>query len=268
MKLQFADSNSFRELKVASTGRINANRISVWCLVLRLAAIAMTCLAGTAALADQAEELADGETLWEYCAFCHNADGLGQQRSDAPKLAGDQAWYTERQLRNFRTRVRGYHPEDIPGLSMAVYATPLFNDDAIRNVAAYIESLPAEPANPSPDRMRNRPRERPYQWDSQFASSVTPSEPDITVGEKLYQGCAACHGKNAEGIRELNAPRIDNKQDWYLTRQLKYFMYGARGTHEDDEFGRQMAEQLGLESDQDIADVVAYLMSISKGPMY
>lgn len=253
---------------MASSGISRTCLVSVWDLVLGIAGIAMISLPGNSTLADQAEELADGERLWEYCAFCHNADGLGQQRSDAPKLAADQAWYTERQLRYFQAKIRGYHPEDIPGLAMSVYSAPLFNDDAIRNVAAYIESLPAEPENPRPDRMRNRPRERPYQWDSQFASTETEREPDIAIGEKLYEGCAACHGENAEGIRTLNAPRIDNKQDWYLTRQLKYFMYGARGTHEDDVYGRQMADQLGLETDQDIADVVAFLMSMAKGPMY
>ncbi len=230
--------------------------------------IAIGLVSAAAALADQADELADGARLWEYCAFCHNADGLGQEISDAPKLAGDQAWYTERQLRNFKQRIRGYHPEDIPGLSMAVYAVPLFNDAAIRNVAAHIESLPVAPENPGPDRTRNRPRGRPYQWDSQFAVTETDREPDVATGEKLYQGCAVCHAENAEGISDLNAPRIDNKQSWYLVRQLKYFMYGARGTHEDDVFGRQMAEQLGLQSDQDIADVVAYLMTLSKGTMY
>lgn len=53
-------------------------------------------------------DLAAGENLWRYCAFCHNADGLGQARSDAPKLAGDAAWYAERQLQEpARSRLPG-----------------------------------------------------------------------------------------------------------------------------------------------------------------
>jgi cytochrome c2 len=45
-------------------------------------------------------------------------------------------------------------------------------------------------------------------------------------------------------------------------------LYGARGTQEDDSIGKQMAAQIGLESDQEIADVVAYIMTLSKGPFY
>jgi cytochrome c oxidase subunit 2 len=80
--------------------------------------------------------------------------------------------------------------------------------------------------------------------------------------------CAVCHGEQGEGNQEMNGPRLDNKQDWYLIRQLKYFKYGARGVHEDDTYGKQMAELGTPETDQDIVDVVAYIMTLSKGPMY
>ena len=124
-----------------------------------LAAILATMLhAGTALSQEHEVDIEAGEKLWEFCAFCHNAGGLGQQRSDAPKVAGDPAWYTERQLKKFRTRVRGSHPEDQPGLQMVVYAYPLIDDAAIRNMAAYIETLQIDPAIPAPNRMAGRPR--------------------------------------------------------------------------------------------------------------
>ena len=44
--------------------------------------------------------------------------------------------------------------------------------------------------------------------------------------------CAACHGAQGEGNRQLNAPKLTGLEDWYLQRQLKYFKQGARGTHE------------------------------------
>jgi cytochrome c oxidase subunit 2 len=99
---------------------------------------------GEASLAADEIDIEAGATLWKFCAFCHNADGLGQERSDAPKVAGDPAWYTQRQLTKFRSRVRGSHPEDLPGMQMIVYAYPLIDEDAIRNMAAYIESMPVE----------------------------------------------------------------------------------------------------------------------------
>jgi cytochrome c oxidase subunit 2 len=222
----------------------------------------------TAAIADQDIDIEAGRTLWEFCAFCHSAGGFGQQRSDAPKLAGDPAWYTERQLRNFRSRIRGSHPEDQPGLQMFVYTYPLVDDAAIRNMAAFIETLEVDPANPEPDRMAGRPRNRPYEWDSRFAITTAAREADAAMGEELYVSCAVCHGEQGEGNEALSAPRLDNKQDWYLIRQLKYFKYGARGAHEDDVYGRIMADQGVPETDQDIVDVVAYIMTLSKGPMY
>jgi len=231
-------------------------------------ALAAFFACGGVSLAEDEIDLEAGATLWEFCAFCHNADGLGQQRSDAPKVAGDPAWYTERQLRYFRTKVRGSHPEDLPGLQMVVYAVPLVDEAAIRNMAAYIESMPVTPEDPAPDRMANRPRKRPYEWDSKLAMPDTRRAPDANKGAKLFENCAQCHGKQGEGIKEMNGPRLDNKQAWYLVRQLLYFKHGARGTHEDDIYGRQMAELGTLASDQDIVDVVAYIMTMSKGPLY
>jgi cytochrome c oxidase subunit 2 len=221
-----------------------------------------------AVLADEEIDLEAAATLWKFCAFCHNAGGFGQERSDAPKVAGDPAWYTERQLKNFRARVRGTHPEDQPGLQMIVYAYPLIDAAAIRNMAAYIELLQVDPADPAPDRMARRPRNRPYEWDTILAPVDTGEPADLANGEQLYEACAVCHGATGEGLEEMNAPRLDNKQDWYLHRQLRYFKYGARGVHEDDVYGRQMAEQGTPATDQDIVDVVAYIMTMSQGPMY
>lgn len=225
-------------------------------------------LAQTQALADDDIDIEAGRTLWEFCAFCHNAGGFGGERMDAPKLAGDPAWYTERQLRMFRSKARGSHPEDQPGLQMFVYSYPLIDDAAIRNMAAFIETLKVDPADPAPDRMARRPKERPYEWVSQFAIVTAEQEADPLAGEELYVTCAVCHGEHAEGMQAMNAPRLDNKQDWYLIRQLKYFKYGARGVHEDDIYGKQMAEQGVPDTDQEIVDVVAYIMTLSKGPMY
>lgn len=225
-------------------------------------------LGGSLYAADDVD-LKAGETLWKFCAFCHSADGLGQERSDAPKVAGDPAWYTERQLRHFRTKVRGGHPEDLPGLQMVVYAVPLVDDAAIRNMAAFIESMPVSPENPAPDRMANRPRNRPYEWDSHLAVLEADRPADAQKGAELYATtCVQCHGEQGEGVKELNGPRLDNKQDWYLIRQLKYFKYGVRGVHEEDVYGRQMAELGTPATDQDIVDVVAYIKTLSKGPLY
>lgn len=230
--------------------------------------IAVGMLGANVAAADDEIDIEAGATLWKFCAFCHNAGGFGQERSDAPKVAGDPAWYTERQLNKYRTRVRGAHPEDQPGLQMVVYAYPLIDDAAIRNMAAFIETMDVDPEDPAPDRMARRPRNRPYEWDTILAPVDTGQDPDLANGEKLFAACAVCHGAQGEGIEVLGGSRLDNKQDWYLERQLRYFKYGARGGENDDLYGQLMAQQGTPETDQDIKDVVAYIMTISRGPMY
>ena len=87
---------------------------------------------------------------------------------------------------------------------------------------------------------------------------------DIEKGKTLYNICTACHGPNAEGNPALNAPANAGQDPWYLTRQLKNFRVGIRGAHPDDTFGAQMRPMaMLLANEQDIADVVAYLTSMS-----
>jgi cytochrome c oxidase subunit 2 len=86
---------------------------------------------------------------------------------------------------------------------------------------------------------------------------------DAAKGKALYNICAACHGANAEGTAMLNAPANAGQDPWYMTRQLKNFRAGIRGAHPDDTFGAQMRPMaMVLAGDQDIDDVVAYIMSL------
>ena len=86
---------------------------------------------------------------------------------------------------------------------------------------------------------------------------------DVAKGETLYTICAACHGANGEGMATLNAPANAGQDPWYMTRQLKNYRAGIRGAHPDDTFGAQMRPMaMMLATDQDIADVVAYITSL------
>jgi cytochrome c oxidase subunit II len=60
---------------------------------------------------------------------------------NAPALAGREEWYLIRQLRNFKSGIRGSNPQDIYGLQMAPMAQVLATDQAIEDVAAYLSSL-------------------------------------------------------------------------------------------------------------------------------
>ena len=87
---------------------------------------------------------------------------------------------------------------------------------------------------------------------------------DVVKGKALYAICAACHGANAEGTAALNAPANAGQDSWYMIRQLNNFRAGIRGAHPDDAFGAQMRPMaMVLADDQAIADVVAYITSLS-----
>lgn len=85
--------------------------------------------------------VASGERLYAVCAYCHGADGLGLEATMAPRLAGMTDWYLERQLHLFRDGGRGQHPSDFYGFQMSFMARTLEDEEAIRDLVAYINTL-------------------------------------------------------------------------------------------------------------------------------
>ena len=104
---------------------------------LAIAALATLSSAGALAAGD-AER---GKTLFATCGACHGANAEGMEALNAPKLAGQEEWYTVRQLQNFKNGIRGNNPRDTYGMQMAPMAQTLPDDQAMQDVAAYIRSL-------------------------------------------------------------------------------------------------------------------------------
>ena len=75
------------------------------------------------------------------CGACHGPGGIGNQDLKAPKLTGINDWYLKRQLINFKSGLRGSHPDDKTGAQMKQMAATLGDEKAIDNVVAYIHSL-------------------------------------------------------------------------------------------------------------------------------
>lgn len=179
-----------------------------------------------------------GKGLFGACAACHGAQGEGNKAMNAPKLAGQEEWYLARQLGNFKKGIRGSAAGDTFGKQMAPMAMTLPDDAAVANVAAYIKTFPDN------------------------ASPVTV-QGDAAAGKSLFGACAACHGAKGEGNVAMNAPRLAGMSDFYMVTQLKNFKSGARGTHADDAFGKQMAPMaMTLADDAAIANVVAYINTL------
>ena len=179
-----------------------------------------------------------GQGLYAVCSACHGANGEGNIALNAPKIAGQEAWYLKRQLNNFKHGLRGSSSEDTFGAQMAPMAAILPDDTAVNNVAAYITSLP----------------------DSDAAATISG---DVTRGEDIYVTCKSCHGVAGQGIWALNAPRLKGASDWYMARQLKNYKQGIRGSHPQDLYGKQMSLMtIMLREEQAINDVVAYINTL------
>jgi len=86
-------------------------------------------------------DLSRGKDLFNSCKSCHGPQGLGMQALNAPRLSGIDDWYLVRQLENYKRGIRGSHPQDVYGKQMAQMADVLRDDQDIRDVVAYINTL-------------------------------------------------------------------------------------------------------------------------------
>lgn len=193
------------------------------------------------ALPVAAGDAAAGKSLYPVCTACHGPTGLGNQAMNAPKLAGQDPWYLIKQMRLFQNGARGMAAGDMSGMQMSMMSKgpQLQSEDALANLAAYVESL--DDVRPTP--------------------TITG---DVERGKTLYTMCAACHGAKAQGLEAMAGPRLAGQNDWYLVNQIKKFKAKQRGYDPTDHGGRQMAPMVAtLEDATAINDVVAYINTLA-----
>jgi len=97
-------------------------------------------LPDTSAPATVTGDVEHGAELYTVCANCHGADGRGILMN-APRQAGISDWYLLNQIRNFKSGIRGGHPADLHGKQMVLMSQMLRNEQDMRDVVAYINSL-------------------------------------------------------------------------------------------------------------------------------
>lgn len=83
-----------------------------------------------------------GKVAFTVCVACHAADGTGNKDLNAPALRGQYDWYLVRQIEHFKNGVRGSDPKDMYGMQMKPMAMTLVTDKQIKDVVAYIMTLP------------------------------------------------------------------------------------------------------------------------------
>ncbi len=204
----------------------------------RLFVVGITLALGimTAENANAAGDPAKGKAAYAVCAACHGANGTGNKALNAPRIAGQEPWYLERQLKNYKGGIRGADPKDTYGMQMRPMALTLANDQAVSDMAAFLSSMPVS------------------------KSSESTVKGDATAGKASYMICQTCHGPKGGGNRALNSPKLTGLQDWYIVRQLKNFKAGIRGTKSGDLFGMQMRPMaMTLANEEAINNVAAYI---------
>ena len=179
-----------------------------------------------------------GAAQFSVCASCHGQQGEGIAAMNAPKIAGQSAWYLKRQIMNYKKGLRGTHADDVFGQQMIGMVATLADEQAVDNVIAHIQTLP----------------------DSAASATING---DVASGQKHYNICAYCHGKDGMGIQAMNAPRAAGMSDWYMARQIQNFKDDVRGGHLQDYYGKQMGFMGdNLHDEQAINDVIAYINTL------
>jgi cytochrome c553 len=86
-------------------------------------------------------DAARGATLYEPCKACHGPDGAGNQAMNAPPLVHASDWYLLSSLQKFKGGIRGGDPRNANAVLMRSFSNTLADEQAMKDVIAYIGSL-------------------------------------------------------------------------------------------------------------------------------
>ncbi len=191
------------------------------------------------AACEPTEPMARAEARWSQCTPCHGTDGNGTLKQAAPPIAGLPAWYIESQLGKYRAGIRGSHFDDAAGLRMKPMAQTLPTEEDVKNMAAFVASMPAPPHSDA---------------------TISGYGPNAA---STFGLCVACHGADGAGNPAMNAPPIAGQADWYVYEQLRKFKAGIRGGNPTDITGGQMrAIAMGLGNDAALHDLARYVADL------
>jgi cytochrome c553 len=138
------------------------------------------------------------------CTWCHGAGAQGY--TVAPRLAGQRPQYIMSQIRSFREHARN-NPFSRQYMWGAVAA---LDPNTARDLASYFASIPPKPANDGDDTFASRGR-------TIFMEGI----PEANI-----VSCYACHGPNAEGVRDI--PRLGGLA--YFKGRLEQWGQGYHST--------------------------------------
>ncbi len=180
-----------------------------------------------------AADPAAGEAKAALCVACHGPAG-NSVNPEWPKLAGQHAGYTAKQIREFKagvTRSNALMAPMIAGLS----------DQDIEDIAAY--------------------------YADQSSTGGFASEELHALGERLYRGgnmesgvpaCIACHGPKGAGNAPAGFPRLAGQHATYTAKQIEDWRAGSR-TNDPSEM---MADAVRYLTPGEVAAVSEYIAGL------
>jgi cytochrome c553 len=140
------------------------------------------------------------------CTWCHGAGAQGY--TVAPRLAGQRPQYIMSQITSFREHARN-NPFSRQYMWGAVAA---LDPRTARDLANYFATIPPKPANDGDDTLASRGR-------TIFMDGI----PEANI-----VSCYACHGPNAEGVRDI--PRLGGLAYFYIKGRLEQWGQGYHST--------------------------------------
>ncbi len=208
-------------------------KVNKWLWLLLLASITQFVMAGDLGKQLVTEGNAKGATA---CATCHGADGEGNAQAGYPMLAGLNASYLAKQLRDFANKSRQKS-------TMQPIASAL-SEKEIKAVTVYYADLEPAATEKSADDSEMMKKGEHLAKRGNWAEGVP--------------ACFTCHGPGASGVGST-FPRLRGQHATYIEKQLQAWKSGNR---KNDPNGLMNSVAAGLDQSE-IRAVSAYLSSLS-----
>lgn len=177
-----------------------------------------------------ATDLLRGRAINKSCALCHGAFGQGTEGTLSPRIAGLNAQYLVKLLKQYKDGTRKNE-------AMVVTAgLDTMSEEDIANISEFLSSID----------LKN---------DRRFDIAAGKGNPG--AGEKIYKDCKTCHGRDGYGKPEKDQPPLAGQQTDYLIDTIGRFK--SRERVHDDTPGDTMFDTYSVD---DIKDLTTYISSL------
>ncbi len=200
--------------------------------MIKLVIVLLFIGSATTQLAFAQGNAAAGQTKAALCATCHGAEGNSELAIN-PKLAGQNAAYIIKQLKDYKAGVRSN-----PTMSAMVLN---LSEEDMEDIAA---------------------------WYASQQVTLQGADPEIVeLGESLYRAgnkelavpaCSACHSPTGRGNAPAGFPSLGGQHAEYTLEQLKNFRAGVR-QNDGNSMMRAVVERL---TDRELEALASYVSGL------